>query len=152
MKQLSGSASAPTRAGEHRCVDFLSDVEAYPHWYPEVVRSVEVLERDADGRATRARATLRASVGPINRDLQLTLGVSRGPREVKLVRTSQDSADAERFSVNWQVSGAQSGARIDLKLDAALDVPRLVPLGGVGDAMASGFVAAAVRSLDRSAG
>ena len=35
-------------------------------------------------------------------------------------------------------------------LTARLDVPRLVPLGNVGEAVAQGFVAAAKRVLDGS--
>ena len=152
MKQLNGAASALVSAAPDRCLDFLADVEAYPQWHPDVVREVEVLERGADGRPHRARATLRARVGPINRDLHFTVDVSRGSDEVKLSRLPEDDSDGERFEVVWRVSGAPSGAQIDLRLDAALEVPRLVPLGGVGNALATGFVDAAVRRLDESAG
>ena len=44
------------------------------------------------------------------------------------------------------MSGA-GPTQIRLDLAANLDVPRFVPLGGVGDSMADGFVSAATREL-----
>jgi hypothetical protein len=48
--------------------------------------------------------------------------------------------------VNWFVAGGPSTS-IRLDLAANLDVPRFLPLGGIGDAMAAGFVTAATREL-----
>jgi hypothetical protein len=152
MKELSGRAAESAATGKQRTVEFLADVAAYPQWYPDVVRAVDVLERGADGQAERVRATLHAAVGPISRDLDLVLAVSRAADEVKLSRVPNAPSDRERFDVTWHVSPADGGgSRIALALDAALDVPRLVPLGGVGDSLAGGFVAAAVRALDDGA-
>ena len=47
--------------------------------------------------------------------------------------------------MNWRVSGA-GPSQIRLDLAANLDVPRFLPLGGVGDSMAAGFVSAATTS------
>ncbi len=55
--------------------------------------------------------------------------------------------DREQFSVTWHVREAEGGAEIDLALDANLSVPRLVPLGGIGNGVARGFVDAAARAL-----
>jgi hypothetical protein len=153
MKDLSGSASTLVSATPEACVDLLADVSGYPNWYPEVVRRVEVLERDDAGNATRARATLHVAAGPISRDLDLVLAVTHGPEEVKLERVPNEAGDPERlqvrFSVHWTVgaSGA-SRSQLAVALAARLDVPRLVPLGGIGDTMANGFVAAAARAVD----
>ena len=43
--------------------------------------------------------------------------------------------------------GRPGGAEIGLDLAASLDVPRLLPVGGIGEAMAEGFVAAAANQL-----
>lgn len=150
MKELSGTAGAPASAPVDRCVTVLADVENYPLWYPAVVREVHVLERDND-HASRVQATLHVAVGPIARDLSLLLDVVRQGEEVTLTRVSKEPSDPERFVVHWRVEpGDGADARIVLHLDAALDVPRLVPLGGVGDGLAEGFVAAAVKAVEQS--
>jgi hypothetical protein len=59
-----------------------------------------------------------------------------------------EPSDPERFTVTWRVAGSGTGTRIDLALDAVLDLPRFVPLpSGVGDTIAQGFAAAAAREL-----
>ncbi len=148
MKELQGRAAAPVAADDGRVLDLLADVEGYPSWYPDVVRTVEVLERDGGGQASRARATLHAAVGPITRDIDLVLAVTRSSDTVRLTRVPHERSDPERFEVTWTLAGAAGGRELRLVLDANLDVPRLVPLGGVGDSLARGFVTAALRRLD----
>jgi len=41
----------------------------------------------------------------------------------------------------------RAGTELELELDATMPVPGLVPLVGVGDAFANGFMEAAVRGL-----
>jgi len=131
-----------------RCVSLLADVESYSSWYPEVVRRVEVLERDSDGRARQARANLHVPNVPLIGDLQLLVSVEiDGPGVVKLTRLAHGPEDPERFVVTWRLQEARGGTKIEVALDATLSVPRLVPLGAIGDGMASGFLAAAARAL-----
>jgi hypothetical protein len=66
-----------------------------------------------------------------------------------LSRIPHEPIDKERFDVTWRVDGGQA-TQIRLDLLANLDVPRLVPLGGVGDSMAQGLVSAATRALSGS--
>jgi hypothetical protein len=68
---------------------------------------------------------------------------------VALSRVPHQGSDKERFDVTWKVGGGQS-TRIELQLAANLDVPRLVPLGGVGDSMAADLLSAATRALATS--
>lgn len=143
MKELSGGASAGVRAKPGRCLDLLADVEGYQRWHPDVVREVRKLDNG------RARAVLHVAWGPVTRDFEVTLAVERDDHQVRLVREPHERSDRERFEVTWRVEPVGAGARLDLDLDAALDVPRLLPLGGIGDAMAQGFVSAAARELDR---
>jgi hypothetical protein len=65
---------------------------------------------------------------------------------VKLHRVPHEPADGEKFEVNWSVDGS-APTRIGLDLAANLDVPRFLPLGAIGDAMAGGFVSAATKAL-----
>src|ERR1022692_2749591 len=80
MKELRGTATALVPAPLTQCLALVEAVDRYPAWYPDVVRTVEVLERDAN-----------------------------------------------------------------------LDVPRFLPLGGVGDSVAQGFISAASAKLVRRA-
>lgn len=147
MKELRGSAAGVAAAPVEECVRFLRAVDRYPTWYHEVVRQVDVLERDGDGNPARARALLHVAVGPLVKDFDLVLAVTLAdPRTVTLSRLPNDSGDQERFEVTWRLEpGAATRMRLDI--DAILSVPRLVPVGGVGDRMAEGFVTAARKAL-----
>lgn len=147
MKELDGSASASVAAPVERCFELLAAVERYPAWYPDVVTSVEVVERDAEGLPARARVTLHAAAGPLVKDFRLLLSVStERPRSVRLTRIPHDGSDRERFDVAWRLhEGAQT--QIVLALKANLSVPRFLPVGGIGDTLANGFVTAAARAL-----
>jgi hypothetical protein len=147
MKELHGSASAPTVASADRCIALLEAVDEYPSWYPDVVQEATVLERDARGRPTRVKSTLHVARGPLVKDFHLVLAVSSdGQREVKLVRLLEAGSGDEQFEAVWHVEQAVS-ARIALDLHASLDVPRFLPIGGIGDSMAEGFVVAAANRL-----
>lgn len=131
---------------------FFLAVERYPSWHPGVVRKVEVLERDGNGKPTMARGVLHVAVGPLVKDFDLRLAVTlEDPRTVKLRRIPNDAADLERFNVTWRLEPEQGAARertrIRLEIQASLSVPRLVPLTGVGDRLAEGFVSAATKAL-----
>jgi hypothetical protein len=146
VRELHARASADTAASVEAATALLRDVEGYPRWYPEGVRTVQALERGADATASRVRATLHLAQGPLQRDFQLTLAVSEpGGGVIVLERERHSPSDPERLAVTWRVQEGQ----ISLILDAVLDVPRLLPLGGLGESLARGFVAAAARALAR---
>ncbi len=148
MKELHGTAGAAVPASPERCLALLADVESYSSWYPEVVRRVEVLERANDGRAQQAHANLHVPNVPLIGDLQLLVSVEIGaPDVVRLTRLAHGPEDPERFVVTWRLREVRDGTEIEVALDATLSVPRLVPLGGIGDRIASGFLAAAARAL-----
>jgi hypothetical protein len=150
MKDLTGSASSTIDAPHEACFELASAVDRYPSWNPEVIRSADVRERDAAGRPARVHVTVHVAVGPLVRDFDLLLDVSRQEgREVRLTRVKHESSDPERFEVIWRVGSAHP-TRLELELGATLDVPRLVPVGGVGDRIAQEFVEAAKRELDGS--
>lgn len=147
MKGLRGAATALTAAPVQECIDFLAAIEGYPSWYPEVVKSVEVLEQDPAGYPSKARAVLHLSRGPLVKDFDVVLDISVAQAStVSLVRIPHDRSDQERFEVSWHVH-ADVVTRLEVVLSANLSVPRLLPLGGIGDAIAGGFVTAASRTL-----
>ena len=147
MKELTGTASATTPASPEASLALLAAVDRYPSWHSDVVKEVDVLERDDQGQPTKVRTKLHVQHGPITRDFDLTMAVEVDPAgTVKLSRIPHHGSDGEKFEVAWQLSGA-GPTRIRLDLAADLDVPRFLPLGGVGDSIADGFVSAATREL-----
>jgi hypothetical protein len=148
MKELMGSASGVTTASLDDCVGFLREVDRYPTWHPDVVRKVEVLERGGDGEPTRARAVLHVAVGPLVKDFNLLLAITLpDPRTVQLSRVPHGPGDDERFEVTWRLTEKGAQTQIRLEVQASLSVPRLVPVGGIGDGLAGGFVASATKEL-----
>jgi ribosome-associated toxin RatA of RatAB toxin-antitoxin module len=151
VKQLTGSAAGSTSAPPERTFALLEDIDRYSVWHPEVVKEAEVLERDAQGHPTKAHCKLHVERGPMTRDFNLTMAVSVDPgRTVALKRIPHEPTDQERFEVTWTVAGGNPSTRIKLDLLADLNVPRMVPLGGVGDGLAQGLVSAATRELGAS--
>jgi ribosome-associated toxin RatA of RatAB toxin-antitoxin module len=148
VKQISGAAGAGVAAAPEQAYAVLADVERYREWYPDVIRRVAVLERGDDGAVSLADVTLSAPGLPIG-DLQTKLRADRQPpRGVSLIRVPNEPGDDEQFSVVWTIEPDGEGSRLALRLDARLPVPRLVPLGGVGDRIAAGFVRAAARAIN----
>jgi hypothetical protein len=149
MKRFSGHAEGVCRADGAAAVALLRTVDQYPSWHPDVVRRVAVLERDAAGAPSMFEATLKVPVGPISVEVELTLAVAaQRPDRVTLTRLPNDSEDTETFVADWRLEQRRpKETAIRLDLEAQLDVPRLVPLGDVGDRLARGFVDAAAAGL-----
>jgi ribosome-associated toxin RatA of RatAB toxin-antitoxin module len=146
MKELHGSAHAAVDAPVDKCVALLEAVDRYPEWHPDVVHEVEVLARN-DGHPTRVRAKLHVARGPLVKDFNLVMSVaSDGARQVRLTKVQDAQSGPEQFEVTWLVEDT-GPTLIRLDLSASLDVPRFLPVGGVGDGLAEGFVAAAVKEL-----
>ena len=147
MKHLQGAAQAVVDVPIEEALAFLAALEAYPGWYPDVVREVKVVESGEDGLPSRAETKLHLSYGPVSRDLDLLLAVRvRRPGLVHLTHVSRGPSRGASFDATWRLED-RDGTDLQLELDATMPVPRLVPLGGVGDAFAAGFMKAAVGRL-----
>jgi ribosome-associated toxin RatA of RatAB toxin-antitoxin module len=144
MKDLQGSASTPVTASPEQCVTLLAAIDRYPTWYPDVIREVEVLERDSQGVPVRARTTVHLAIGPLSNDFRFIVAVEARPDSVVLTRVPDSPSDPERLEVRWRVQPR----RLDVDVAARLDVPRFLPVGGAGDSVAQGFADAAKRVLD----
>jgi hypothetical protein len=146
MKELHGSAYSSVDAPPDKCMALLEAVDRYPEWHPDVVQEVEVLAGN-DGHPTRVRTKLHVARGPLVKDFKLVMSVaSDGKRQVKLTKVQDAHSGPELFDVTWLVEDT-GPTLIRLDLSASLDVPRFLPVGGVGDGLAEGFVAAAVKEL-----
>jgi hypothetical protein len=151
VKELTGNAAASSGATPEQALALLEDIDRYPTWHPGVIKEAEVLERDAEGHPTKARCKLHVEHGPLKHDFNLVMAVRADPPgTIRLTRIPHQPTDPERFDVTWQVSGGNPSTQIRLDLAANLNVPRLVPLGGVGDSLAQGMVNAAARALASS--
>jgi Polyketide cyclase / dehydrase and lipid transport len=128
----------------------LYDVAHYPDWYPDMVRSVEVVERDHYGHATKARTHLSVTAGALgSKQFDLLMEVEVEPLKlVRLARVPHHAGDGEAFAVTWHLTQDQK-TQIKVTLDANLSIPRFLPVGGLGDTLAQGFVAAAAKALRR---
>ena len=144
MKRLTASASATITAPPERAVATLEAVDRYPEWHADVVRDVVVIERNAAGAPTLARAVLELALGPASRTVELTLSVTARPNEVTLTRVPNAPSDHEELELAWQVEPG----RLLLRIGASLDVPRLLPVGSIAAQLAEGFVGAASSAID----
>jgi hypothetical protein len=148
MKHLEGSAEADVDVPIEDCLALLAALDAYPSWYPDVVSEVQVLEHGDDGLPLRAETKLHLSYGPVSRDLDLLLAVRvHRPDLVQLTHVPRGQSSGTSFDATWRLED-HAGTHLKLELDATMPVPRLVPLGGVGDAFAAGFMQAAVERLE----
>ena len=128
------------------CFALLAAVDRYPDWCPDVVRQVEVLDRDAAGEPRRARMTIHVEWGAIVRDFQLFLAVAVEPPRAVTLRRVTDHPTNQAFTANWLLAPADT-TRITLELDAELRIPGYIPADGIADKIAQAFVAAASRAL-----
>jgi hypothetical protein len=141
-----GEAAADVTAALEDCFALLAAVDRYPEWCPDVVRYVQVLERDAGGQPRRVRMMIHGARGTLVREFQLLLAIAvEPPRSVTLTRVTDHPTNQE-FTAVWLLR-SDSRTRIALQLDAKLRVPALVPAGGIPDEIADGFVTAASRAL-----
>ena len=75
MSQFGGSASAEIEADSQRCLELAADAERYPTWHP-VIDSLDVLDRDADERVSRARLVVDASVSTVTVEVDFSYEAS----------------------------------------------------------------------------
>jgi ribosome-associated toxin RatA of RatAB toxin-antitoxin module len=149
MRDFHGEAAAVVAAPLQDCFALAAAVDGYPDWCPDVVRDVEVLNRDAGGQPSSVRMTMRVARGALVKEFNLSLAVVlEPPKAVKLSRFTDHPTEQE-LTATWVLRPA-GGTRIALELDAKLRVPSYIPAGGAGDAIAERFVRAACRALTAS--
>jgi hypothetical protein len=86
VADLEGSETREIDAPIERVFAIAADIDRAPEWQG-VMKSVDVVERDADGRAAlgdgRTRATYSLEIG-LNRALSLLRRTIRGPAEARI--------------------------------------------------------------------
>lgn len=154
MKELAGSANGTVRASVQRCYEFLTDVKGYERWYPETVRSVEVVESDSSGTPTVVNVELVFAFGPLKFENSVPMTVVlEESKMVWLHRVPDDNHDPEQFQVKWLLDSIdENNTELKMQLSANLDLPPFLPgLNAVADEVARGFVYAAASSVEAEA-
>jgi hypothetical protein len=147
VKDLRGRATTSVSAPLEDCIATLAAVDRYPDWYPDVIREVEVLERDGDGLPSRAHTWVHLAFGPLAGDFRFEITVTVEADAVILSRIPDSASDPERLEVHWHLAPGELGVEVAARLE---HLPRFIPVGGVGDSVAQGFADAARRVLDGS--
>ena len=146
MAELRGTATDLVAAPLADAFALVQAVDRYPSWYPDVVREVEVVERDAEGLPHRVRTKLHVARGPVVKDFDLIMAViAEPPESLRLTRVSDHPSD-QSFEVAWRLRD-RGRTSLTVDLSANLNVPRFLPLGGIGNSIAEGFVQAAKDAL-----
>lgn len=127
----------------------LEDVEAYPTWYPDGAKRVEVLERDENGVPAKVDAVLAAVAGPLRKNFDVRLAIeTERPTKIALARVPDDRGDHEALTISWTLRELDaSQTEVTVEMVAHLDVPPFLPIGPVAQEAADGFLKAALAHL-----
>ncbi|MBV8991320.1 MAG: hypothetical protein JO372_22405 [Solirubrobacterales bacterium] len=149
MKEFHGTAGTTVLAPLERSFATVYAVEDYPSWNRDLFRAVDVLERDADGGASKARATLRVARGRFVKEFELLVAVrAERPKAVYIERIPHEPSDEEGLQLIWGLKGDQERTHIELRFAAAISsLPSFLPLGGAGDQIARSLVQGVTRAL-----
>jgi len=147
MKELRGNAIGVLAVPAEACFALLAAVDRYPAWL-DVVREVDVLERGPNGRPLRVGAQLHVAQSPVMKDFSLVVAAESEPYgAVRLVRLPKDSGDRDQLTLSWSLRG-NGETRLELEFYAAVSfLPRILPLGGVGDLIARHVLEEATTAL-----
>lgn len=144
VKEIRGSASAEVAAPVERSYELLAGVDRYGEWNGDLVRELEVLDRDP----LRIRAVIHVKQSPLMKNFELRLVVHAQPHVVHIERLPNEPTDPEALELAWQVASADGGSRIDLEFAAVVSfAPAFLPLHGVGDLLANRLLSSAVAAL-----
>ena len=131
--------STVIRASPEACFDALTDYEALPSWQG-AVRSVQVLERDADGSGAVVEFEVDAKLKRVRYRLRQ---IEERPHRLGCEYLGGDFRD---FSGEWRFIPAGQDTRVELELH--IDPGRLVPRP-VRAAIANAVMSRALADLKR---
>jgi ribosome-associated toxin RatA of RatAB toxin-antitoxin module len=109
---LTGSASAEVDAPQERCYEIAADVDGIASWQEGVV-GVDVLERDAEGRALVAEISSDAKIRTVKARVRFSYDPPNGLRWV------QEKGDLKSLEGSWSFaeSGGVTTATYALEID-----------------------------------
>lgn len=117
MASLTGSASATIGAPLADCYEIAADVDSIAEWQDGVV-DVEVLERDAEGRALVAEISNDAKVRTVKVRVRFTYDAPHG------LSWTQIKGDLKSLEGSWAFT--ESGGRTEATYALAIDPGRVL--------------------------
>ena len=110
-------------ASPERCFQVATEFERYPEWAKDVKEAV-VLERDADGRATKVE--FRASA--LGRSTHYTLGYSYGSAPLTIAWRLIDGDIMRTLDGDYMFEAVNNGTLVtyDLSIDLVIPLPGFV--------------------------
>ncbi len=117
MAPLTGSETVEIDAPIQRCFDIAADVDHIAEWQDGVV-GVEILERDADGRALVAEITNDAKVRTVKVRVRFSYDAPNG------LSWKQEKGDVKSLEGSWAFT--ESGGRTKATYDLAIDPGRVL--------------------------
>ena len=147
MKELQGSASTEIELPVEECFARLASIDRYPAWF-EVVRAVEILERERDGRPRLVRVELHVPQSPFGTHFELVVVVqAERPGAMQFTKVPNGPADPDRLELTWRLT-ENGSTQIEFEFDAAVSfVPGYLPVGSAGDAIAEAILGAATAAF-----
>jgi ribosome-associated toxin RatA of RatAB toxin-antitoxin module len=147
LKQLQGSASAEIELPVEDCFALLASIDRYPVWF-EMVREVEILDREPDGRARLARVEIYVPQSPFGTDFSFIVAVEADrPAKMQLTKLPDGPADEDRIKLTWRMR-ENGWTEIEFEFDAVVSfVPGYLPVGSAGDVIAEVILDAATTAF-----
>lgn len=115
-----GTSTIDIDASGHELMSIVSDLEAYPDWLPDV-KSVEVPDRDADGRPLAATMTVDVTI----REVTYTLDYEYDGLD-RVAWTSRPGGDVRLIEGSYSFEMNDAGGTTvtyDLAIDPGFPVP-----------------------------
>jgi len=144
MANLTGSSTAEIDAPRDRVWALVQDVESAPEWQGGL-KSMEALERDGEGRATRCEAATDAKVRTVKSIVRFTYD---GPDRL---RWSQEKGDLKSVDGSWtleDLGGDRTRATYSLDVDLGRTLS-LIIRGPLVDALRHMLVASRAGELKK---
>jgi carbon monoxide dehydrogenase subunit G len=120
MSQFGGEGSIEIDAGRDRCFEVAADAELYADWHP-VIESVDVLDRDGEGRVSRASLVVDASVSTV------TVEVAFSYEPPGVVECRRQSGDLKEMWTRFGLTELD-GERTRLDYSTGLDPGRMLSM------------------------
>jgi hypothetical protein len=105
MADLAGTRSIEIAAPRTRCFAIAADLDHVPEWHGAMT-GVEVLERDADGRATVVDSEIHATVATVRVRLRFSYEEPTG------LRWTRESGDLRSLEGSWRFEERGDGATL----------------------------------------
>ncbi|HET9105365.1 MAG TPA: SRPBCC family protein [Solirubrobacteraceae bacterium] len=105
MADLEGTRSIEIAAPAEQCFAIAADLDHVPEWHGAMT-SVQVLERDADGRATLVDSEMDASVTTVSMRLRFSYD------EPSAVRWTREDGDLKSLDGSWHFETSREGLTV----------------------------------------